>query len=158
MLGPPYSCINTGWATDVAVPSASSSPFKFMISPYISHQDSVGQLEKKQASQEWTSASKLHPRRRKRKKSRTSEVLNLTFQITRKFFNGPLVFVAFWLSNCHEPEWSINGQFGVTSPDVTINQLKHFTEKPRGYTLSNFGRMQPAAVAKSSARGKSGSQ
>ena len=78
-------------------------------------------------------------KKRKEIHSRTSEVLNLTFRITRKFSNGPLVFVAFWLSNCHEPEWSINGQFGVTSPDVTINQLKHFTEKPRGYTLSNFG-------------------
>ena len=50
-----------------------------------------------------------------------------------------LSFLLLWLSNRREPEWSIKGQFEVTSLDVTLNQLKHFTGKPRRYISGNFG-------------------
>ena len=56
-----------------------------------------------------------------------------------------LSFLLLWLSNRREPEWSIKGQFEVTSLDVTLNQLKHFTGKPRGYILGNFG-LSPYAM------------
>ena len=48
-----------------------------------------------------------------------------------------LSFLLLWLSNRREPEWSIKGQFGVTSSVTTkqTNKHTHLVEKPRGYHL-----------------------
>ena len=118
-------------ATDVSVPTVSSFPMS-KISSFKRRNAKTIQLVGWNRQQEKRDQSlKFAP-----KNLRSDEVEIKRFEIRAQQLTV-LSFLLRWLSNRREPEWSIKGQFGVTSSVTTnrTNKHTHLVEKPRGYHL-----------------------